>query len=122
MTSKLHIRVGKVEIRFEGSEEFIKDELVALVSAVAELTVDQEFDGGDDSHEDAGADRNGRGGESGGIVGTTNTIAAKVGGKTGPELAMAAAAHITFVRKQDRFSRSELLREMQSASSYYKKS
>ena len=52
---------------------------------------------------------------------STNTIAAHLGASSGPELAMAAAAHLAFVKKQDKFTRREIDAEMKSATTYYKR-
>lgn len=56
------------------------------------------------------------------IQGTTATLAAKLGGGSGPELMMSAAARLTFVLGKEKFHRKDLLDEIKSASSYYKSS
>jgi hypothetical protein len=115
---KLGIRIGEVEIDYEGTEEFLKQELPQLLKTAMEL------------HKAAGTSaKSGHGGSSGTGKGqnnvpalTTGSIAAKINSNSGPDLLLAAAAHLTFVAKKDTFSRTELLNEMQSASGYYKKS
>ena len=52
---------------------------------------------------------------------TTNTIAGRLDVKTGPDLVLAACAHLCFVKGADTFERKNILAEMQSASNYYKK-
>ena len=52
---------------------------------------------------------------------STNTIAGHLGASSGPELAIAAAAHLTFVKQQDRLTRKEPDTEMKSATTYYNK-
>lgn len=37
MTSKIRIKLGPVEVEYEGNEAFLKDELPDLLSAVARL-------------------------------------------------------------------------------------
>jgi hypothetical protein len=109
-----------VEIEFEGSEDFLRDELMEIVSAVSTL-----YSAPTGSNE--GSDGNGGGAEpadqrsEGGVIGTTGTLAARLNAKTGPELALAAAAHLTLVRDQHTFRRRDILTEMQSAPSYYNK-
>ena len=118
MSSKLRIRIGEVEIDYEGTEEFLKQELPQLLKTAMEL------------HKAAGtATKTGGAGSSGGGKGgsifpplTTASIAAKTNATSGPDLMLAAAAHLTLVAKKDTFSRQELLNEMQNASGYYKKS
>lgn len=56
------------------------------------------------------------------IQGTTATLAGKLGGNTGPKLAVAAAAHLQLVNGKETFSREELLTSMRSATHYYKSS
>lgn len=118
MSSKLRIRIGEVEIDYEGTEDFLKQELPALLKTAMEL------------HKAAGSASGGKGGNgTDGGKGkvtvptlTTGTIAARLEAKSGPTLLMAAAAHLTLVARKATFSRQELLTEMQSATSYYKKS
>lgn len=117
MGSKLRIRIGEVEIDYEGTEEFLKQELPALLKTAMEL------------HKAAGASTASKTGGAGGkkeraSVGsvTTGTIAARMKAKSGTDLLIAAAAYLALVAGKDTFSRQELLTEMQSATAYYKKS
>lgn len=118
MSTKLRIRIGEVEIDYEGTEEFLKQELPALLNTAMEL------------HNAAGSDTGGKAGNSAdGGKGrdavstlTADTIAARLKAKSGLMLLMAAAAYLTFGAKKSMFSRQELLAEMQNATSYYKKS
>lgn len=52
---------------------------------------------------------------------SVSTIAARLSVSSGPELIIAAAASLSIFQKRNSFSRQELLREMQAAHSYYKK-
>ena len=118
VSNKLRIRIGEVEIDYEGTEEFLKQELPALLKTAMEL------------HKAAGALGGGKSGTAadagngkGGVASlTTGTIAARLKAKSGPTLLMAAAAHLTFVANKSPFSRQDLLLQMKSATSYYKKS
>ena len=114
---KLRVAIGNVEIDYEGTEDFLKQDLPALLQTVMEL------------NKAAGVSISGKGGGAGGGKGehkvptlTTSSIAARLKAKSGPDLLLAAAAELTFVAKKDKFSRQELLSEMQSATAYYKKS
>src|SRR5688572_8721918 len=51
---------------------------------------------------------------------TTNTIAAKLGAKTGSDLALAACAHLSLVKGVDSFQRKHILAEMKLATNFYK--
>jgi hypothetical protein len=111
MSSKLRIQIGEVEIDYEGTEEFLKEELPQLLKTAMEL------------HRAAGKDVKTGGGFDDKVPAlTTASIAAKLNVTSGPDLVLAAAAHLTLVAKKPTFSRAELLAEMQGASSYYKKS
>lgn len=119
MTSKIKIKMGAIEIEYEGSEQFLKDELPALLSAVSELykssaSLISKIDNNSLSETSTAAIVASK------IQGTTATLAAKLGGGSGPDLAICAAARLTFVLNKDKFHRKELLAEMKTASSYYK--
>jgi hypothetical protein len=120
LSSKLRIRIGEVEIDYEGTEEFLKQELPQLLKTAMEL------------HKAAGPPQSGDKAKkkgSGAAEGagdvptlTTGSIAAKLGSKSGSDLLLAAAAHLALVKKVEPFSRPQLLAEMQEATSYYKTS
>jgi hypothetical protein len=57
---------------------------------------------------------------SGAFDHTTDTIATLIGTKSGPDLIIAAAAHLHFVSGQQRFTRQELATEMRSAPAHFK--
>lgn len=119
MTSKIRIKMGAIEIEYEGSEQFLKDELPELLSAVSNLykaSAPLMEANNSATGLDAGS------GKSTEVVGTTGTLAAALGGGSGPDLAMTAAARLTFVLGKDKFARKEILDEMKSASSYCKPS
>lgn len=116
MTSKIKIKLGAIEIEYEGSEEFLKEELPALLKAVSDL-----YKSSGALIEEVRPPANPATGSSvaNNIQGTTATLAAKLGGGSGPDLAMCAAARLTFVSNKEKFHRKELLEEMKSASNYY---
>lgn len=121
MTSKLRVKVGDVEVDYEGAEEFLKQGLPELLKNAVELrrVVD------DLNSTSKGGNRvpPSEGGGSNGIPTlTTGAIAGRLGVKSGSELLKAAAAHLALVKKVVPFSRQQLLAEMQTATSYYKKS
>jgi hypothetical protein len=118
LSSKLRIRIGEVEIDYEGTEEFLKQELPQLLKTAMEL------------HKASGAapaTNTGKSSASGVATGassipslTTGSIAAKLRAKSGSDLLIAAAAHLALVKKTEPFTRQQLLAEMQGATSYYK--
>ncbi len=115
-TSKIKIKMGAIEIDYEGSEEFLKEELPSLLKAMSDLYKSSApligFSGAAPINSS----------DSPKIQGTTATLAAKLGGGSGPDLMMSAAARLTFVLGKEKFHRADLLEEIKSASSYYKTS
>jgi hypothetical protein len=117
MASRIRIKVGAIEVEYEGEEKFIKDELPALIKTVAVL------------HEKAGPALLPPGGDAGrqtgGVAGsgglTTSQVATKLGSKSGSDLALAASAHLSLVKGKPQFTRAEIVKEMKSATSFFKK-
>lgn len=119
MTSKIKIKMGAIEVEYEGSEQFLKEELPELLTAVSNL-YKASAPLIEANHSATGSDSGS--GKSTKVVGTTSTLAAALGGGSGPDLAMSAASRLTFALGKDKFSRKEILEEMKSASAYYKTS
>ncbi|MBU6298185.1 MAG: hypothetical protein KGJ79_18195 [Alphaproteobacteria bacterium] len=118
MTSKLRIRLGEVEVDYEGDEDFLKKELLGFLKTAIEL-----YRVSNDAPRPDAAKAKPSGQHSSahhGLSLTTGSIAAKLESKSGSKLLKAAAAHLTLVKKADSFSRQQLLEEMQSATSYYR--
>lgn len=115
MSSKLRIKIGEVEIEYEGTEEFLKQELPQLLKTAMEL----HNVAGTPSEQGAGGGKGGGGSSVPAL--TTASIAAKLGAKSGTDLLLAAAGHLSFVAKTEPFSRQQLLKAMKSATAYYKK-
>jgi hypothetical protein len=122
-TSKFRIKMGEVEVEYEGNDDFLKKELPDLLAAVSKL------------HKEAGvvpprpedgaalARPLARGNMSRqSLSGTTATIAAKLGGESGAELMVAAAAQLTFVQGKDEFTTKELRAACRGAKNLWKKS
>lgn len=116
MTSKIRIRMGAIEVEYEGSEAFLKDELPDLLSAVSKLYRESGAAGAD-----ANLDLNADTGAGSFATGTTGGIAAKLGCTSGSDLIIAAAAKLALIDKQQSFPRKTLHEEMKTASSYYNK-
>jgi hypothetical protein len=115
MASRIRIKMGAVEVEYEGPEEFLKKDLPELLSAVSQLYAQRQGNEENDLSDRLKGDVGGNG-----IVGTTATIAGKLSVKSAPELIIAGAAHLTLVAKKAEFSRKELLEQIQGASGYYK--
>ena len=117
MESKIRLKIGPVEVDFEGTEDYIKNSLPALIdqllekvpleSAVAhpeeEVLLPEPHDTSKRKLEL-----------------TTNTIAAKLGVKSASELIMATCAHLALVKGADSFLRANITAEMKTASNYFR--
>ncbi len=117
--SKIRIKMGSIEVEFEGSEAFLKDELPIFLKTVSDLHAEHN-DLFEPSNE--GKSENSQAESSNKIVGTTGSIAAKLAIKSGTDLIIASAAQLTFVQNKEKFNRKDILDEMKSASAYYKSS
>ena len=122
--ANIKLKLGNLELESEGSEEFLKAEVPNFWKLAVETQ----------SKIPAAANiltppANGRSvhaGGNGGVTctgtmqGTTETMAAKLGVKKSPDLAVAAAARLVFVEGKDSFTYNEVLGEMRTAKSYFK--
>jgi hypothetical protein len=117
MTSKVKIKAGTIEVEFEGSEDYMKEELPGLVELLYSLSpTDQSSEEEGESEElEASTDKSKQK-----LQMTTNTIASKLSVKTGNDLVIASCAHLTFVKGADTFTRGNILAEMKLASNYFK--
>jgi len=108
-----------VEIDYEGTEEFLKQELPQLLKTAMELHKVADTSSTHRPDKKANKTDDQTGGPT--ISLTTNSIAAQLGAKSGSDLLLAGAAHLALVKKQEPFTRQQLLTEMKSATSYFNK-
>jgi hypothetical protein len=110
--SKVAVRYGTIEFEFEGSEDFIKEGLLDLISDAMEL-------GNTNPASDVSSQRMSPGQP---LNISVKTMSAKLGNSTGSDLARAAAAYLTLVQNRETFSQAEILNAMKSAVGIYKRS
>ena len=122
--SKIRIKLGAIEVEYEGSESFLKEELPALLTAVSDLYQRSSQNPLEQpaviKTEGLSSSDNGRSEEKALIEMTTGSIAAKLNVKSGPELVLAAAARLCLVEGQAKFPRKQLIEQMRSATAYFK--
>jgi hypothetical protein len=118
-TSKIRIRVGQVEVEYEGEHAYLTTGLPKLIESLIELG---DGDAGEDDPAADNADDAAPKAKKSAVTDTVAAVAARLDVKTGPDLVMAAAAQLTFVAGHDTFSRKVLLKAMRSATSYYQQS
>ena len=120
MTSKIRIKIGQVEVEYEGSEEFTKQELLDLIKTVSELcktaTPTPLPDAGSPTPTTSTTAPTQ---QSIGPISIGN-ISAKLKCKKASDLVLAAAASLAMVKNKDCFTRQEILDEMKAATAYYK--
>ena len=109
MTHRFRLKVGPIEVEYEGDSVPDRRALLELVELAMQSYVDKGLGTG------APGDRPR-------VRGTTGGIAARLNCISGPELIVAAAARLTFVNDQEWFSADELLGEMKLATAHYDQS
>jgi hypothetical protein len=120
MACKVGIKIGHVEINYEGDEAFFREELPKMILEISHLVKNKETveNLSDDTVISPGVKKIG----AKKLDMSVSSIAAKIGQKTGPDLILAAAAYLTFVQKTESFSRNDLSKAMKTAPSLNKKS
>lgn len=118
MVSKVRIRVGQIEVEYEGDERFLKDEMPALLETV--LRLHREAGDSIDAPAEQQSAHSTKKKETSG-VGTTANIAGRLGCNSGPDLILAAATRLTLGAGQDALPRKAIHDEMKTAAAYYKK-
>lgn len=124
-TSKIKIKIGAIEVDYEGSETFLKEELPQLLSAVTDLYEKSRGSLGSaipNENPAFVAELGADGAKKPKMEATTGSIAAKLNVKSGPDLVMAAAARLTFALQYQTFTRQKIIDEIKTASAYYKAS
>jgi hypothetical protein len=117
---KLTLKTAQVEIEYEGSENFLRSDLLGLITEVAEIhkmnppigtahqlikTPAQEMNAKDHIP----------------LKLSLANIATNLNVGTGPDLVLAACAYLTFTENKSTFKRKEILTAMKTANSFYKK-
>ena len=115
--ASIKISAGNTLIEYSGPQSFIENGLMEFATSLFD-SVPQAITA--DTSNDTNTSR-ATANNSGSIQAmSTNTIASVLGAKSGPELVLAAVAHLQLVKGQDRAQRSDILSEMKSATTYYK--
>jgi len=112
--AKIRFKIGEMDVEYEGEQAFLEEGLVALVEKASKIYQENQ------PVKSAAGSAPAFNGQSGSLKLGMNSVAAKLGVKTGPDLTIAAAASLTLVKGQDKFSRKDLTNEMRAASSYFK--
>ncbi len=111
-TARIKLRIGDLELEYEGSRDFLKSDLLSLLQSLSALEVKQTPKQGNAAptplmkplSEDL----------------STSTIASKLGVATGPDLILAAAACLQFSQGRATYTDKEIHSEMKKAVGRYK--
>lgn len=116
--SKIRLKVGQIEIDYEGDHDFLKADLLSLLKETVAIAGSSPVP----LEPQTAPATAGAGQPSRPTVGTVNAISAKLQVTSGVEMIIAAAAKMHFVDSKATFSRQDILDAMRSAPNYYKAS
>lgn len=114
MTSKIRVKVGQIEVEFEGSEEYIKSELPRAIKSICSSLPDMV-----EAEANTAPQAAVTGQQNPEIQMTTSNIVEKLGFKTQHDLVLAACARLELVENHSPFSRGAMLHEMKTATNHY---
>lgn len=119
METKVHVRIGAIELEYEGSEAFLRDGFLNFLLGMSGLDPKSDKSLVGNEPNDLGTAE--KPGQTPFSELSTSYIASKLSANDGQTLLLAAAAYLTIGRSKTSFTRKEILAEMQSAPSFYKK-
>jgi hypothetical protein len=118
--AKIRLKLGAMEVEYEGNSKFLQDDLPSLLQKLVGLYTEHKSEIPEElPAEEMKPVRHNRSKVA--LDHSTNTIAARLGVTSGADLVIAAAAHLMFVQNQEKFTRQQILTEMKAASTYYTK-
>lgn len=118
--AKIRVKVGSMEIEYEGDPAFLDGGIETLLVTMGDLAarVPEEIEP-QVAEKSAAANGSDTPSNGGAFNFSTNTIAAHIDAKTGPELVICAMAQLELVQGKASSSRAEILSEMKNATTYY---
>ena len=118
ITTKIRFKIGQLEVEYEGGDSFLKNDLSNLLDKMVDFSKEHSVTQFIDTSPDTKSAVSSTNGTQK-IDLSTATIASRMGAKTGPDLAIAASTHLTFVKGKEVFTLAEIRAEMKGAKSYY---
>ena len=118
VTTKIRMKFGQLEIEYEGGDSFLKNDLSNLLDKMGDFCKEHSVTQFIDTSSEVKSALSSTNGTQK-LDLSTATIASRMDTKTGPDLAIAACAHLTFSKGKEAFSLAEIREEMKSAKSYY---
>ena len=123
-TAKLSIKLGALEVVYEGQQTFIESGLMDIVERLASMDI-QDVAPANSISQGSHAQTTEGGNTATLNVATrlsTTDFAVKMSAKSGSDLVMAAAAYLHHTKGSEDFRRSDLLNAMKGAKAFYKTS
>lgn len=116
MTSaKIRIKLGDLEVDYEGDSSFLEKDLLKIVHDLQKVAPQTS-----NSERQQNLSNNREKPSAGSQTLTTKSIATKLSAKSGSDLALAAVAHLAIIKGMDSFKRAEINTAMKSAAGIYK--
>lgn len=109
----IKIKIGGLEVDYSGSQEFIENGLLDIVKRLTETGSVAVT-----TPPDSGALELPNGAQVNFV--STNTVASQMSAQSGPDLIIAAVAHLQLVKGQSKATRGEISKEMKGATTFYK--
>ena len=119
--AKVRIKVGSIEIEYEGGHEFLTNGLHELIENVGLLASSSDLEEEISEDEDGSDEAPTVDFPNGQLELSANSIAHHYGSKSTSDLALCAIIFLQIVNKQVSCSREEVLKAMQSATDFYNK-
>ncbi len=120
MGSQIKVKIGAVEIEYEGDEKVGKQELLELLNRASEISREYHSVSGRSTPADPGAQPGVAAPNQGTRTGTPQGFAAKLRARNGPDVILAAAAYLTVVEGEETFTQRQLGDEIKTAAGFYK--
>lgn len=118
--AKIRVKVGSMEIEYEGDPAFLNGGIETLLVTMGDLAARVPEDIAPAVPATVAVKAGSALSANDGPNFSTNTIAAHIDAKTGPELVICAMGQLELVQGKSSSSRTEILAEMKSATTYFK--
>ncbi|MEM1108289.1 MAG: hypothetical protein AAGH99_06325 [Planctomycetota bacterium] len=121
MPSKFRLKIGNIEIEYEGSDSYIQKEVPKLLAVIDSLGfTGQQYD--ESSRKLSEAPQSTASKKGAKLDMSTSTVAKKLDAKSCSGLALAASAKLELIDGKITYSRTDIFTEMKSANAFYKAS
>lgn len=119
-TAKIRLKIGQLEVEYEGNDIFLKDDIFQMLEKISDFhgkhlpTTPSEPAQVDGENGHATPKKKN-------ITMSVAAIATRLNAKSEPEMAMVAATHLALVQEKDTFTKHDIRDNMKKAKGRYKK-